>query len=90
MKIILLLKICYGIKVSKIQLSKINQSGRFLADLLGKFVVPLMKIAVPLTKNVLALLGTIALASAIYGAIQKKKKKKCVKEMLQEEDKESL
>ena len=61
-----------GIKLSKIQLSKIKQSGIFLADLLGKFLVPLMKISVPLAKNVLAPLRTLALVSRIYGTIQRK------------------
>ena len=38
-----------------------------------------MKVAVPLPKNVLVPLVTMTSASAIYGAIQKKKKKKiCV------------
>ena len=35
-----------------------------------------MKVAVPLPKNVLVPLVTMTSASAIYGAIQKKKKKK--------------
>ena len=41
-----------------------------------------MKVAVPLPKNVLVPLVTMTSASAIYGAIQKKKKKKkiCVEE----------
>ena len=42
-----------GLKLSKTQISKIIQSGGFLGSLLSKLVVPLMKIAVPLAKNVL-------------------------------------
>ena len=40
------------IKHSKAQLSGIIQPGGFLGALLGKFVSPLMKVVVPLTKNV--------------------------------------
>ena len=45
------------IKLSKTQLSKMIQSGGFLGNLLGKLAGPLMKVAMPLAKNVLALLG---------------------------------
>ena len=60
------------IKLSKVQLSKIIQSGGFLGAFLGKFSSPLMKADVPLAKNVLALLPTVASASAIDVAIQRK------------------
>ena len=60
------------IKLSKIQLSKIIQSGGFLGNLLGKLAGPLMKIAMPLAKNVLAPLGISAAMSAIDGNIKKK------------------
>ena len=43
---------------------------------LSKLAGPLMKVAVPLTKNILAPLGTTAVASATAAGIQKKKKKK--------------
>ena len=46
--------------------------GGFLVTLLGKFVDPLMEIAVPLAKNVLAPLATMASASAIGSVTQKK------------------
>ena len=59
-------------KFSKAQINKIIQSGRFLRSLLSKLAVPLMKIAVPLAKNVLAPLGITAAASAIDAGIQKK------------------
>ena len=60
------------LKLSKDQISKIIQSGGFLRSLLSKIVGPLMKIAVPLAKNVLAPLGITAVASAIDAGIQKK------------------
>ena len=45
------------IKLFKAQISKIIQSGRFLWSLLSKLAGPLMKVAVPLAKNILAPLG---------------------------------
>ena len=39
------------------QISKIIQSGRFLGSLLSKVAGPLMKVAIPLAKDVLAPLG---------------------------------
>ena len=61
------------IKLSKAQISKIIQSGGFLGSLLSKLAGPLMKVAIPLAKNVLAPLGTTAAASAIDAGIQKKR-----------------
>ena len=63
------------LKLSKAQISKIIQSGGFLGSLLSKIAGPLMKIAIPLAKNVLAPLGITAAASAIDAGIPKKKKK---------------
>ena len=60
------------LKLSKAQISKIIQSGGFLGSLLSKLAGPLMKIAIPLAKNVLAPLGITAAASAIDSGIQKK------------------
>ena len=60
------------LKLSKAQISKIIQSGGFLGSLLSKLAGPLMKIAVPLAKNILAPLGITAAASAIDAGIQKK------------------
>ena len=48
------------------------QSGGFLENLLGKLAGPLMKVAMPLAKNVLAPLGISAAMSAIDGSIKKK------------------
>ena len=59
-------------KFSKAQISKIIQSGGFLGSLLSKLAGPLMKVAVPLTKNILAPLGITAAASAIDAGIQSK------------------
>ena len=58
--------------LSKTQLSKMIQSGGFLKNLLGKLAGPLMKVAMPLAKNVLAPLGISAAMSAIDGSIKKK------------------
>ena len=60
------------IKLSKTQLSKMIQSGGFLGNLLVKLAGPLMKVAMPLAKNVLAPLGLTAAMSAIDGSIKKK------------------
>ena len=60
------------IKLSKTQLSKMIQSGGFLGNLLGKLAGPLMKVAMPLAKNVLAPLGLSAVMSAIDGSIKKR------------------
>ena len=60
------------VKVSKAQISKIIPSGGFLGSLLSKLAVPLMKVAIPLAKNVLAPLGITAAASVIDAGIQKK------------------
>ena len=60
------------IKLSKAQIKKLIQSGGFLGKLLSKLVGPLMKVVMPLAKNVLAPLGLTAAVSAIDGSIQKK------------------
>ena len=65
-----------NIKLSKAQISKIIQSGRFL----GRLVGPLLKTGLPLIKNVIKLLaksafiplGLTAAASAADAGIQKK------------------
>ena len=60
------------LKLSKAQISKIIQSGGFLGSLLSKLAGPLMKVAVPLAKNILAPLGITAATSVIDEGIQKK------------------
>ena len=61
------------LKLSRAHISKIIQSGGFLGSLLSKLAVPLMKVAIPLAKYVLGLLGITAADSAIVSGIQKKK-----------------
>ena len=60
------------LKLSKAQISKIIQSGGFLGSLLSKLAGPLMKVAIPLAKNVLVPLRITAAASAIDAGTQKK------------------
>ena len=61
-----------NIKLSKVQISIIFQSGGFLGALLSKIVESLMKVAVSLAKNSLAPLGITVAVSAINAGIQKK------------------
>ena len=56
----------------KAQIFKITQSGGLLGSLLSKITRPLMKVAVPIAKNVLARLGITAATSSIDAGIQKK------------------
>ena len=59
-------------KLFKAQSFKILQCRGLLGSLLSKLAGPLMKVAIPLAKNVLAPLGISAAASAIDALIQKK------------------
>ena len=70
------------LKLSKAQISKIIQSGGFLGSLLSKLAGPLMKVAIPLAKNVLAPLGITAATSAIDAGIQKRKKNMVLEQQL--------
>ena len=74
------------IKLSKAQIKKLIQSGGFLGKLLSKLAGPLMKVAMPLAKNVLAPLGLTAAMSAINGSIQKKIHGSGVKLIIEQED----
>ena len=62
------------IKLSKAQIKELIQSGGFLGKLLSKLAGPLMKVAMPLAKNLLAPFGLTAAMSVykytkkIYGA----------------------
>ena len=58
------------LKLSKAQIKRLIQSGGFLGKLLSKLAGPLMKVAMPLAKNVLAPLGLTPAMSAIDGSIQ--------------------
>ena len=51
------------IKLSKAQIKKLIISGGFLGKLLNKLAGPLMKVALPLAKNVLAPLGLTAMSA---------------------------
>ena len=59
------------LKLSKAQISKLIQSEGFLRSSLSKLAGPLMKVAIPSAKNVLAPLGITAAASAIDAGIKK-------------------
>ena len=74
------------IKLSKAQIKKSIQSGEFLGKLLSKLAGPLMKVALPLAKNVLAPLGLTAAMSAIDGSIQKKIHGSGIKLIIEEKD----
>ena len=60
------------IKLSRARSSKIIQSVGFLGLSLSKLTGPLIKVAVPLAKNILASLGITAAASAINARTRKK------------------
>ena len=74
------------IKLSKAQIKKVIQSGGFLGKLLSKLAGSLMKVAMPLAKNVLAPLGLTAAMPAIDGSIQKKIHGSGVKLIIEQED----
>ena len=78
------------IKLSKAQIKKLMQSGGFLGKLLSKLAGPLMKVAMPLAKNVLAPLGLTAAMSAIDGSIQKKIHGSGIKLIIEEEDMQDI
>ena len=73
------------IKLSKAQIKKLIQSGGSLGKLLSKLAGPLIKVALPLAKNVLAPLGLTAAMSAIDGSIQKKIHGSRIKLIIEEE-----
>ena len=78
------------LKLSKAQIKKMIQSGGVLGKLLSKLAGPLMKVAMPLTKNVLAPLGLTAAMSAIDGSIQKKMRGEGVKLVMEQEDMDDI
>ena len=61
-----------NLKLSKAKIFKIIQSEGSLGSLLSKLAGLLMKVAIPLAKNILVPLGITAAASAIFAGIQKK------------------
>ena len=74
------------IKLSKVQIKKLILSGGVLGKLLSKLAGPLMKVAMPLAKNVLAILGLTASMSAIDGGIQKYMSGEEIKLIIEQED----
>ena len=74
------------IKLSKAQIEKLIQSRGFLGKLLSKLADPLMKVAIPLAKNVLAPLGLTTAMSAVDGSIKKKIHGSGIKLIIEEED----
>ena len=74
------------INLSKAQIKKLIESGGFLGKLLSKLAGSLMKVALPLAKNVLAPLGLTAAMSAIDGSIQKKIHGSGIKLIIEQED----
>ena len=60
-------------KLSKVQINKIIKEGRNLGRLLINFLPKLIKPAISIGKNILALLGLSAAMSATDAVIQKKK-----------------
>ena len=78
------------IKLSKAQIKKLIQPGGFLSKLLSKLAGSLMKVAMPLAKNVLAPLGLTAAMSAIDGSIQKKIHGSGIELIIEEEDMQDI
>ena len=74
------------IKLSKAQIRKLIQSGGFLGKFLSRLAGLLMKVAMPLAKNVLAPLGLTTAMSAIDGSIQEKIHGSGVKLIIEQED----
>ena len=74
------------IKLSKAQIKKIIQYGGFLGKLLSKLAGPIMKVALPFAKNVLAPLCLAASMSATDGSIQKKIHGSRVKLIIEQDD----
>ena len=74
------------IELSKAQIKNLIQSGGFLGKLLSKLAGPLMKVAMPLAKNVLAPLGLTAAMSTTDESIQKKIHGSGIKLIIEQED----
>ena len=77
-------------KLREAQIKRLIQSGGFLGKLLSKLAGPLMKVAMPLAKNLLALLGLTAAMSAIDGSMQKKIHGSGIKLIIEEEDMQDI
>ena len=75
-----------NIKLSRAQIKKLIKSGGFLGNLLSRLAGPLMKVAMPPAKNVLAPLILTAAMSAIDGEIKKKLRGEDIKLVVEDED----
>ena len=71
------------LKLNKAQIKKIIQSGGFLGKLLSKLAGPLMKVAMPLAKNVCYVKAAM---STIDGGIQKNMRGDGIKLIIEQED----
>ena len=60
------------LKLSEARISKIIQSWGFLGSLLSKLAGPLIKVAIPLAKNVLAPLGITELLQQLMQEFKRK------------------
>ena len=60
------------VKFNKTKLFNVIQSGRFLGALLDTLAVSLMKVVVPLAKNILIQLGTMEFASVVQRKVHEK------------------
>ena len=60
------------LKLSKARISKIIQSWGFWGSLLSKLAGPLIKVAIPLAKNVLAPLGITELLQQLMQEFKRK------------------
>ena len=78
--------IATNIKLSRAQIKKLIKSGGFLGNLLSRLAGPLMKVAMPPAKNVLAPLILTAAMSAIDGEIKKKLRGEDIKLVVEDED----
>ena len=74
------------IELSKAQIKNLIQSGGILGKLLSKLAGPLMKVAMPLAKNILAPLGLTAAMSTTDESIQKKIHGSGIKLIIEQED----
>ena len=70
------------LKFSKVQISKIIQSGGVLGSLLSKLAGPLMKVAISSAKHALAPLGIKLLLQQLMQEFKKKKKYMILEEQL--------
>ena len=78
------------IKLSKAQIKNLLQPEGFSGKLLSKLAGPLMKVALPLAKNVLSPLGLTAAICAIDGSIEKKIHGSGIKLIIEEEDSKDI